>query len=297
MKIQARSKSEIAELAEKPLSAATIHSYVSVAKMVVASAVNDDGVKLYPREWNHKFIGMPKIQKKEQNAPCFSRVVMTGLANYEARRERALFTLLGATGPRIGEMLGVEVDKHISRDFRTITFEQKVYKGKLEARLKTAAAYRQVDLSLAGADVLREYVCGRKSGFLFRNLNGGPLDMSDLLRGHLHPALKALGFVNTSTNNHKAGNHAFRRYRNTYLRNHTQCPEGLRKFWMGHADEDMGDRYDKICEDLPFRLEMAEKCGLGFDLPLLSPLYPNHVNDPSADLADKEGDEWSFGGA
>jgi integrase len=41
--------------------------------------------------------------------------------------------------------------------------------------------------------------------------------------------------VNQYTGNHKAGNHAFRRFRNTYLRNHTECPEGLYKYWMGHA--------------------------------------------------------------
>lgn len=70
-------------------------------------------------------------------------------------------------------------------------------------------------------------------------------------------------------------NYAFRRFRNTYLRNDTQCPEGLRNFWMGHSDESMDALYDKIQEDVKFRREMAEKCGLGFELPSVVPNVPN----------------------
>ena len=69
-------------------------------------------------------------------------------------------------------------------------------------------------------------------------------------------------------------NHAFRRFRNTHLRNRTACPEGLQKFWMGHADETKGDLYDKIKEDVGFRKEWAQKCGFGFDLPSVVPNVP-----------------------
>ena len=51
----------------------------------------------------------------------------------------------------------------------------------------------------------------------------------------------------------KAGNHAFRRFRNTFLRNYTDCPEGLYKYWLGHSGKDMSDLYDKIKEDVQFR--------------------------------------------
>jgi len=62
------------------------------------------------------------------------------------------------------------------------------------------------------------------------------------------------------TGTHKAGNHAFRRFRNTYLRNYTECPEGLYKYWMGHAEKDMSDLYDKIKEDVALRRKWAERC-------------------------------------
>ena len=60
-------------------------------------------------------------------------------------------------------------------------------------------------------------------------------------------------YVNPFTGKHKAGNHAFRRFRNTYLRNYTECPEGLYKYWMGHAGRNMSDLYDKVKEDVGFR--------------------------------------------
>jgi integrase len=59
--------------------------------------------------------------------------------------------------------------------------------------------------------------------------------------------------VTQGVSHRKAGNHAFRRFRNTYLRNYTECPEGLYEYWMGHAGCDMSDLYDKVKEDVGFR--------------------------------------------
>ena len=83
-----------------------------------------------------------------------------------------------------------------------------------------------------------------------------------------------MGYVNSFTGTHKAGNHAFWRFRNTYLRNHTSCPEGIYKFWLGHAGEDMSGLYDKISQDVQFRRDVAERCGFGFELPTLVSRIP-----------------------
>ena len=88
--------------------------------------------------------------------------------------------------------------------------------------------------------------------------------------------------MNPYTGTHKAGNHAFRRYRNTYLRNYTACPEGLYKYWMGHAGKDMSDLYDKIKEDVSFRREWAEKSGYGFELPSVVPNVPRIAEQTKA---------------
>jgi hypothetical protein len=69
---------------------------------------------------------------------------------------------------------------------------------------------------------------------------------------------------------HKAGHHAFRRFRNTYGRNYTQCPEGLYKYWMGHAGKDMSDLYAKIKEGAAFRRKWAERCVFSSGFPPLT---------------------------
>src|ERR1035441_9221156 len=209
---------------------------------------------------------MPIVEQSKQNTPCFSSVVMTGLATWEKPRERMLFILCGAGGLRIGEALGIEVDKHISSDFSTIYIRQKARHCKIETRLKTPSAERDVDLHPEIARLLEDYIGQRKTGYLFASRNGKPLSSSNVIRRHLHPALKKLGYVNPHTGTHKAGNHAFRRFRNTYLRNKTQCPDGLRNYWMGHAGNSMDDLYDKIKEDVQFRKMWAEKCGFGFEI-------------------------------
>jgi integrase len=128
-----------------------------------------------------------------------------------------------------------------------------------------------VDIHPAIASLLKAFVGERKSGFLFASRNGKPLSSSNIIRRHLHPALKELNYVNPHTGTHKAGNHAFRRFRNTYLKNYTDCPKGLYDYWLGHAGKDMSDLYDKIREDVPFRKMWAEKSGLvgerGFEPP------------------------------
>jgi hypothetical protein len=124
------------------------------------------------------------------------------------------------------ERLEIEIDKHISSDFLTIFIQQKIHPGRVEQRLKTANGCRQVDLHPTIATFLEQFVGKRASGFLFWTRRGKPVSPSNIIRRHLHKALKELGYINPFTGTHKAGNHAFRRFRNTYLRNYAECPEG-----------------------------------------------------------------------
>ncbi len=43
---------------------------------------------------------------------------------------------------------------------------------------------------------------------------------------------------------------------------------------IGHARNSMGDLYDEIKEDVPFRKMWTEKCGFGFELPSVVPNVP-----------------------
>jgi hypothetical protein len=47
-------------------------------------------------------------------------------------------------------------------------------------------------------------------------------------------------------------------------------PWDLEKFWLGHADRDVTDKYaEQLKEDVEWRKSVAEKTGLGFNLPTL----------------------------
>jgi hypothetical protein len=139
-------KSLVTKMVEGGLSPKSIDTYSQVVKMVVASVVNDEGEEIYPRKWNNEFIDMPIVEEERQNTPTFSVEVMTGLASWKKKRERMIFILCGAAGLRIGEVLGIEIDKHISTDFLTIHIKQKVHHGRVERRLKTTNGERQVDI-------------------------------------------------------------------------------------------------------------------------------------------------------
>jgi hypothetical protein len=125
--------------------------------------------------------------------------------------------------------------------------------------LKTKSGERQVDLCCSLAKMLRDFAGKRKEGLLFCSSTGAQLLQSNTLSDSLHPALEALEHV-------KGGFNIFRRFRITYLQK-TECPEVLRHFWSGHAPKHVSERYTKLREERAFRLEWAEKIGLGFDVP------------------------------
>jgi len=258
-------KALVAKMDEGALSPKSIRNYTQIVKSVVASAVNDEGEELYPRKWNSEFIDMPEV--KEQKQPSFTAEVVTAiLARVAEEKYRMLFALCAATGLRFGEALGIDI-KSVSPDHSTIAILQKAWGSDVQSFLKTKSGKREVDLHSSIAAMLREYMENRareewagKTDLLFASRTGLPLHQSSVVRRKLHPILAALGQP-------KCGLHAFRRFRHTYLRNYTSTPPGLIKFWMGHAGEGMSDLYDKIKHDVAFRKEVAERMGIGFEIP------------------------------
>jgi hypothetical protein len=119
--------------------------------------------------------------------------------------------------------------------------------------------------------MLREFIGDRTSGLLFCTRTGKPLSQSNILRDSLHPLLEKLGQP-------AAGSHAFRRFRTTWLRKNS-VPRDLENFWLGHAEETVGDGYSKLKEDVGFRKQVTEAIGLGFALPVpnvsIAPIAPS----------------------
>jgi ATP-dependent DNA helicase RecG len=76
-----------------------------------------------------------------------------------------LYALLAGCGPmRVGEALGLEIDKHISSDFRTLYIRQKAKRGLIQPYLKTQNGERDIDLCDPIAQLLRDFIGPRTRG-------------------------------------------------------------------------------------------------------------------------------------
>jgi integrase len=249
------------QMVEAGLCASTIRTYTLIVKAVVASLVDSNGKPVYARTWNSRFLGLPQFNPLQVNAPCFSHEIVSGLATWKSPTERMLFILAGATGARVGELLGLEIDRHISPDFSTLRIVRT-----LNNRVKSPCAEREIDLHSSVSRLLSAFVGGRASGFLFRSRTGKHLSASTVLRYHLHPALKELGFLNPQNKSAQAGFYAFRRFRKVHLFNCEGLPARIRNYWTGHRDDSVDEYYGGLEPDRALRKHWAERCGIGFDL-------------------------------
>ncbi len=251
-------KGFVTKLAGAKLSPKTIVDIVAVAKMVVASARDDNGKRLYPREWNHEFIDLPVVKSKNQDTPTVEAGEVSDILLKAKGRYKALYALLAGTGLRIGEALAIRVEDYsedhttISSDCKTIHVRKSIWRGKEQAP-KTDNAVRDVDMHSSLAVFLKEFIGSRTSGFLFQSKSGKPLTQRNIMRDSLHK-LGVRGF------------HPFRRFRVTHLRDQG-TPEDILRFWIGHADKSITDRYCKMSKRVQTRKEWAEKAELGFNLP------------------------------
>lgn len=261
----------VSKMDDAGLSAKSIHNYIQLAKMVVASAVNEHGEEIYPRKWNHEFMDLPLV--KNQRTPTFSADEVTMIVAAAQGQYRVLYAFLAGTGLRIGEAMGLEVSD-ISADGLMVTIRQSVWNGKTQAP-KTPSALREVDLHSSLAAMLKAFIGERKSGFVFQYAGRAIVSQSSILKRSLHPILKQIGKKN-------AGFHSFRRYRVTHLRKN-RVPEDLLRFWIGHAAKSVTDVYSMVKDDIAFRQACAANIGIGFQLPaenrIENPML--HPNAPS----------------
>ncbi|MGB8801881.1 MAG: site-specific integrase [Candidatus Acidiferrales bacterium] len=242
---------------DQKLKPATVHNIVTVAKLVVASAVDDDGDELFPRTWNSKFIGAPRVVTAKQNRPRFSATQVSQIANTATGQTQMLCVLLAASGLRIGEALGLEC-KHF--DGACVHVVQTIWGNRGQVQTpKTQAADRYVDLHPDVSALLKQFIGTRTKGYIFQTSSGKPLSASIVLRRGLHPLLAELGIP-------RCGFHAFRRFRVTHL-SKERCPYALLIFWVGHAKKKVTELYDQPEEDLVYRADVVRGVGTGFEVP------------------------------
>jgi integrase len=135
------SNKTVRELVEKMsaanLSAKTIVNYIQVAKLVIASAVDEEGQEVYPRKWNDDFVQLPMVCKKKQHRPTVTEAdVVDILSRTSDRKYVALFALLAATGLRIGEALGVKTTD-FGPNCRVLHVRRSIWRGNRNRRLPT----------------------------------------------------------------------------------------------------------------------------------------------------------------
>jgi integrase len=250
-------KSLVERLSRKKLAPATIRNICLVVKLVKSSALDDDGNQLFPERWNSRFIDAPTVDPTKQRRPTFTAEQISGIVKAATGRLQMAAILFAATGLRAGELLGLEL-RHF--DGTSITIDQAVWGPGQVQGPKTRNAYRTVDLHPSVSALLKQFIGDRTSGFIFRASGGRPLTQANFLRRELHPLLASLEIP-------MRGFHSFRRFRNTFLRQ-SHCPDGILKFWLGHAGRDMSDTYDRSREDVQYRQDVAKTMGIGFELPI-----------------------------
>jgi hypothetical protein len=118
---------------------------------------------------------------------------------------------------------------------------------------------RVVDLPAKLAAVLRDLVGTRHSGLVFCEGDGSQISQRDILKYSLDPIPKKLELE-------QGGLNIFRRFRITAMET-AEVPQALQHAWSGHARTHVSERYKKLLRQRGWRLEWAEKVGMGFDLP------------------------------
>jgi integrase len=240
------------------LSAQTVNSYFRMAAAVIASAEDAEGNPLYPRKWDANKLDLPLVETSKQRRPSITAETMTEFARVKSPKYRMLMILAASAGCRIGELLGLEI-KDLLDDFTTVRIIQQA-KGKyLTTELKTANSERFVDISPEVAALLKEFLAGRTTGLVFPNRVGRPLNPSNIRNRVIHPLLRMKGLPT-------GGNHIFRRFRMTWLRENSVPPD-IERFWLGHANRTVGDDYSMLKKNIKFRKQIADKIGVGFVLP------------------------------
>jgi integrase len=189
----------------KGLLPATLKNITLVVKLVKASVVDDDGNQMYPTKWNHQFIDLPIVDPTKQHRPTFTAEQVSQIVKAASGRLQMAVILFASSGVRAGELLGLEC-RHFNG--LALRIEQEVWHGRVLPP-KTPNAERVVDLHADAANLLKQFLGDRTTGYVLQTRAGRPMNQRNLMR-EFYDVLETLGIS-------KRGFHAFRRYRNTLL--------------------------------------------------------------------------------
>jgi integrase len=247
----------VKNLLDAELAPGTIGRIIAVVRLVVASAVDENGEKLYSRSWNYEFADVPVVVARERKAPMIGGIAVSRSISKAFGAWKGLYALLAGSGLRIGEALALyagpedPIQSTWDPETATIYVKSTVVNGHIQPSPKSEAGIRQVDLTPELNDFLKATLSPVTGELLFTNDRGGIVNNVTLYKHSKQDGVP--------------GYHSFRRFRVTHLRQGT-TPEGLIKYWVGHEDGSITDRYDRIRENLAARKRFVQQAGLGFEL-------------------------------
>jgi integrase len=277
----------IDKMVEAGCATSVVDNAITVMQQIIVSITDADDEPIYPQKLNRDKMDAPVVKSKETKA--FTAEQIEAMLEAAPARERVLFALLGGTGLRVGEALGIEISANrettttLSSDCRILYVQSILLQhGMKQAQPKSAAGVREVDIHPDLAALLVELVGDRTSGYLFRADTGKPLLQSNIHKdclGKMQMGTKRKIMqrkrskwvqvgekVTPGVLGEKRGFHAFRRYRETFLRLEG-VPQPIIDFWIGHGKKTISDLYTKVKQETAKRVNWCEKAGLGFKLP------------------------------
>lgn len=227
-----------------------------------------------------RVVGKP-AQTWELDLGRASKPVQRYFTNEEVRRMieaaedplRTLLALLAGAGLRVGEALGLYIED-VDLGRQVITIRRTIWNG-VEQAPKTDAGVREVPIDETLAEMVRQFIGDRKTGYVFVSARGTPLDQGNLRRRGLGPLLKRLGIKT-------GGFHALRHHRVTALRRGS-IPEELIRRWIGHSalSGTLTDRYSHTHEEVDYVKELVARVGLDR---VVGPIGPKAVAVPGDPL-------------
>jgi integrase len=246
-----------AKLVEDGLSPATVTGILTVTKSIITSLVDEEGDRVINIKWNGSFIGSPVVNPRKQKTPIISAEGVQDAISKADGQYKALIALYAGTGLRMSEALALKRGPDDTKgsfwdtENSLLKIRSQVQYG-VEQDPKTEAGTREVDMPKELNSYLMS-VLGTEPGLVFKSRHNG--------------------FINKTTAYQMAeetgipGFHSLRRWRVTWLRG-KQLPEDIIEYWIGHGGQkSITDRYSKLSQNKGLRKELAEKAGLGFQIP------------------------------
>jgi integrase len=133
-------------------SPATLAQHILIIKLIIASATDEEGEKLFPRVRDRRVINAPRVERSKQKAPVLSKDdVEKLLREAVTEQDKILYAFLAGSGLRISEAQSVRVN---GNDWQTSWDQEKsvilvrnsCFRNKETGRTKTIAGQRTVFL-------------------------------------------------------------------------------------------------------------------------------------------------------